>query len=133
MVRAYYGDTDAGGVVYHTRYIEFCERARYEFFAEVVKMDLLDLVAQGIVFAVVRVEIDYRRPGKLGDRLRVESVPIELKRASMRVAHRIVREVDGVLLSDLIVDLVCLDRNFKPQAIPAEIVKRLQPLLRPPA
>ena len=27
-IRVYYEDTDAGGVVYHARYVAFCERAR---------------------------------------------------------------------------------------------------------
>ena len=30
-VRVYYEDTDAGGVVYHSRYINFMERARTEW------------------------------------------------------------------------------------------------------
>ncbi|MGL5282716.1 MAG: tol-pal system-associated acyl-CoA thioesterase, partial [Plesiomonas shigelloides] len=29
-VRVYYEDTDAGGVVYHARYVAFFERARTE-------------------------------------------------------------------------------------------------------
>ena len=31
-IRVYYEDTDAGGIVYHTNYIKFCERARSEVF-----------------------------------------------------------------------------------------------------
>lgn len=31
-IRVYYGDTDAGGVVYHAAYINFYDRARTEFF-----------------------------------------------------------------------------------------------------
>lgn len=27
-MRVYYEDTDAGGVVYHSNYLKFCERAR---------------------------------------------------------------------------------------------------------
>ena len=33
-IRVYYEDTDAGGVVYHTNYIKYCERARSELFFE---------------------------------------------------------------------------------------------------
>ncbi len=32
-MRVYYEDTDAGGVVYHSNYLKFCERARSEFFS----------------------------------------------------------------------------------------------------
>ncbi|MBA1421440.1 MAG: acyl-CoA thioesterase, partial [Epsilonproteobacteria bacterium] len=31
-IRVYYEDTDLGGIVYHTKYIKFCERARSEIF-----------------------------------------------------------------------------------------------------
>ena len=31
-IRVYYEDTDAGGIVYHTNYIKYCERARSEIF-----------------------------------------------------------------------------------------------------
>jgi len=27
-IRIYYEDTDAGGIVYHTNYLKYCERAR---------------------------------------------------------------------------------------------------------
>jgi len=30
--KVYYEDTDAGGVVYHTNYLKYCERARSELF-----------------------------------------------------------------------------------------------------
>ena len=29
--RVYYEDTDAGGIVYHSNYLKFCERARTEW------------------------------------------------------------------------------------------------------
>ena len=31
-IRIYYEDTDAGGIVYHTNYLKYCERARSEYF-----------------------------------------------------------------------------------------------------
>ena len=30
-IRIYYEDTDAGGIVYHSKYLNFAERARAEF------------------------------------------------------------------------------------------------------
>ena len=34
QIRVYYEDTDVGGVVYHSNYLNFCERARSEAFYE---------------------------------------------------------------------------------------------------
>ncbi len=39
-MRVYYEDTDAGGVVYHSNYLKFCERARSEIFFN-KKVDIL--------------------------------------------------------------------------------------------
>ena len=30
----YYADTDAGGVVYHSKYLDFCEKCRTDFLRE---------------------------------------------------------------------------------------------------
>lgn len=32
QIRVYYEDTDCGGILYHTNYIKYCERARSELF-----------------------------------------------------------------------------------------------------
>ena len=34
-VRAYYSDTDAGGIIYHGRYLDMAEHARTELFRHV--------------------------------------------------------------------------------------------------
>ena len=53
-LRVYYEDTDAGGVVYHARYLAFAERARTEALREAgVPHD--ELVTQfGLIFVVRR-------------------------------------------------------------------------------
>lgn len=40
LMRVYYEDTDAGGVVYHSNYLKFCERVRSEIFFN-KKVDIL--------------------------------------------------------------------------------------------
>ncbi|EAL5178524.1 acyl-CoA thioesterase, partial [Campylobacter jejuni] len=40
-MRVYYEDTDAGGVVYHSNYLKFCERVRSEIFFN-KKVDIFD-------------------------------------------------------------------------------------------
>ena len=56
-VRVYYEDTDAGGVVYHSNYINFFERARTEWLRqlgyeldELVRDAQLILVVQSVRF-----------------------------------------------------------------------------------
>ena len=40
-LRVYYEDTDAGGVVYHSNYLNFCERARSELFLKFTRTFLV--------------------------------------------------------------------------------------------
>ena len=66
-VRVYYEDTDAGGIVYHARYLAFAERARTEAMrAGGAAHDELATL-HGLIFVVRRVEMDYLRPARLDD------------------------------------------------------------------
>ena len=51
-VRVYYDSTDAGGVVYHSRYLDFCERARTEFLRSRGIIQSKLLAESGIGFVV---------------------------------------------------------------------------------
>ncbi len=116
--RIYYEDTDAGGVVYYANYLRFFERARTDFLrARGVSQN--DLLAQeNVAFVVKRCEIDYVRPAKLDDLIEVSVFVDEVRAASVAMLQEIVCE--GVLLSKLKVEIVCVDAaSFKPKKIPA--------------
>ncbi len=69
-VRVYYEDTDFTGVVYHATYLRFFERGRSEFLRVMGTPE--DRSDHGI-FAVTRVEIDYRAPARIHDALTVRT------------------------------------------------------------
>ncbi len=71
-VRVYYEDTDLAGIVYYANYLKFIERARSTMVLE-AGIDQLEMQAQGLVFAVKKVEADYISSAKLNDDLRVET------------------------------------------------------------
>ena len=79
---------------------------------------------EGIVFVVHRVEIDYRNPAKLGEKLDATLTLVELHRARMIVTQDVVRGDD--LLTHARVTLACLDRaTWRPARIPAALHERL--------
>lgn len=123
--RIYYEDTDAGGVVYHARYLAFFERGRTEFFRD-RGVSVGELAAQGSVFPVVRLEIDYKAPAVLDDLVRVETEPLEVGRSSFTMGQQLVRALDGKLLAAAKVTLVCVSPGMKAKRIPEEVLVALQ-------
>ena len=65
-VKIYYEDTDAGGVVYYANYLHYMERARTEFLLE-KGIDVSEYHNRGYLFAVVHVDISYKKPARHGE------------------------------------------------------------------
>ena len=80
-LRVYYEDTDTGGIVYHSKYINFCERARSEMLFErgIKPLD------NNNGFIVKTINASFLKPSKLGDILEVKTQVIAIKRASMKL------------------------------------------------
>ena len=84
-IRIYYEDTDAGGIVYHTNYIKYCERARSEAFFEAG----LNFTKEDGYFVVLALEAKFLASAVLGDEIYVRSKVTELKKASIVVEQEI--------------------------------------------
>lgn len=123
-IRVYYEDTDAGGVVYHARYLHFFERARTEFLRE-KGFSQQQFLAENFAFVVKKMEIDYKIPARLDDFLWVESEIIALKGAKIVFQQRLWR--DDICLSEANVTVAAVDlAKMKAIAIPKEIKQALQ-------
>jgi acyl-CoA thioester hydrolase len=123
--RIYYEDTDAGGVVYHARYLAFFERGRAEFFRD-RGLAVGELAEQGMVFPVVRLEIDFKAPAVLDDLVRVETEVLEVGKTSFTVGQQVVRVFDGRLLVAGKVTLVCVGPGMKAKRLPEQLLNVLQ-------
>jgi acyl-CoA thioester hydrolase len=119
-LRIYYEDTDAGGVVYHGRYLGFLERGRTEFFRE-RGLSVLQLHEAGTIFPVVRMEIDFRAPARLDDLLRIETELVAAGKTSFTMQQRLLRVNDDKLLVEAKVTLVCVNTAMKPKRLPQQI------------
>ena len=80
-VRVYYEDTDAAGIVYHSRYLNFAERARTEMLrlSGLEQSDLRE--SHGVVFAVLDCRVRFIGPARFDDLLEVRSRLTELRGA----------------------------------------------------
>lgn len=118
-VRVYYEDTDAAGVVYYANYLKFFERARTEWLrARGFEQDRMR-EEHGVVFVVSKLQVEYQRPAKFNDALRVSCVMQKCGAASMNFHQVAERTSDQVPLSEATVQIVCVDADsFKPSPIP---------------
>lgn len=120
--RVYYSDTDCGGIVYHTNYLNFAEHARTEMLRSISTEDQSDMMEKGIIFVVSCININYRKPGQLDDLLRVETQVEESKRFSMTFKQEIFRGDE--LLADLSVKVATIG-NQRVAPVPQSIVDAL--------
>ena len=121
--RVYYEDTDLAGIVYYANYLKFIERARTEWVASLGVDQMALRAAEGIVFAVRRVEADFLRPARFGDDLVVETRLLTLGGASIGLEQVIARDGDRVFAA--IVTLVCLTGAGRATRVPAGVRARL--------
>lgn len=121
-VRVYYEDTDAGGVVYHARYLHFLERARTEWLRS-IGIDQSRLKRErGLVFVVSRLSLSFRRPAKLDDALLASCVLAERRGARLRFTQELRRADSGELLLDAEVLAACVNADsFRPAALPRDL------------
>ncbi|MCH2038272.1 MAG: tol-pal system-associated acyl-CoA thioesterase [Rickettsiales bacterium] len=115
--RVYYEDTDAGGIVYHSNYLKFAERARTDMLRE-IGLDQSAMLKEDIAFVVRRIEADYLQPAQLDDMLAVSVVVEERRKASMTISQTVTNQHDRPLfrMSSLI---ACIRPSImKPVAMP---------------
>ena len=122
-VRVYYEDTDLAGIVYYANYLKFIERARTEWVAGLGIDQMALRAADGIVFAVRRVEADYLRPAKFGDELTVETTLQTLGGARLVLEQAVSRDGERVFVA--VVTLVCMTDDGHAARVPAEVRARL--------
>ncbi len=125
QVRVYYEDTDAGGVVYHSNYLNFMERARTEWlrqmgFEQTYLRDVLN-----IVFVVHSMQIAFRKPARFNDLLTITSHLVKTGRGSFEFFQKIT--INHQILIEAHVKVACVDAvRFKPVGIPEQIRSKME-------
>jgi acyl-CoA thioester hydrolase len=122
-IRVYYEDTDAGGVVYHSNYLNFFERARTEWLRELGYEQKELCLKEKIIFVVRNIEITYLKPALFDDKLIATVKILKIGRSSIKVEQQIIRhDADNEVLTKGKVLVVCVDADaFRPKKIPDSI------------
>ena len=120
----YFEDTDAYGIVYYANYLKFMERARSDFIRAVGVDQAAELKRSGSAYAVVEVDIKYRRPARLGDDLQVVSTVEQVRASSVDIHQRVMRGDE--LLTDARVTAAFLDGQGRPRRQPGDWVEKFK-------
>lgn len=124
-VRVYYEDTDSGGVVYHSNYLNFMERARTEWLRHLGFEQTTLKDALHIIFVVHSMQLKFKKPAKFNDLLTVSSELEKVGRGSLSFLQKITN--NNQLLVQAQVKLACVDAlTFKPVAIPKPVLIKME-------
>lgn len=132
-LRVYFEDTDAGGLVYHARYLGFAERARTETLRDLGVPHAELVRGFGLIFVVRRAKLDYLRPAWLDDELVVATEGIALSGASVGLRQTFLRaeEDQPLTVVELLLASVRLS-DQRPARLPPRWREAFARLVGPP-
>jgi acyl-CoA thioester hydrolase len=125
-LRAYYEDTDAGGIVYHANYLRFLERARSDLLGLIGIDHVAALRAGEGSYVIAHVDLRYVAPARLGDALVIASRIVELGRARLVIQQRVMRDRQEIALGRVTAVFVGPEGRLRRQ--PAAWIVALQAL-----
>jgi len=108
-VRVIFGDTDAGGIVYHPRYLEMAERGRNEL-TRSLGLDVGKLFSvDGYGLALRSCDMQFRNPALFDDLLTIHTHVSKLRAASSTWTSKIKRGPTEICTVNA--EIICMDRN----------------------
>ncbi|MES1925237.1 putative thioesterase [Salinisphaera sp. T31B1] len=122
VVRVFYEDTDATGVVYHANYLKYLERARTLWMEAQGATHRALAADRGVGFTLADANLVFRSPARLDDRLTVSVMVEQRRRARIVLAQQIDCENRVLIKARFTVACVRLS-DFKPCALPAFLTK----------
>ena len=109
QIRVYYEDTDLGGVVYHSNYLNFCERARSQAFFD----KGLSPVLESGHFVARKIVADYFQSARLGDILDVKTELKQMKAASFTLVQSVFKNQEKLFELEITLAYIDFDGKVK--------------------
>jgi len=115
--------------VNNARYLEFLEEARWDGLENNANFQWM--TANNIAFVVVNININYRRPAVLGDRLTVTSHIKQINGKSGVLSQVVTLDPQGEVVADALVTFVCINlKTQKALALDGELREKLEEMIR---
>ena len=124
--RVYLEDTDAGGIVYHTSYLRYMERARTEALRQ-AGFEQSQTFQQDLSFVLHSLAVRFHAAAKLDDEVETGCTLAEAKAASLSFRQEVRNRTSGQLYCSADVIVACIRlSNQRPRRVPPELVARLR-------
>lgn len=124
--RVRYAETDAMGIVHHSRYIPWMELGRTEFLRQ-YGFSYRQCEEEGYLFPLLNIACQYHAPAKYDDLVTVETRLKALRPPYLEFSYKITREPDGLLLVTGETRQICITKDKKPRREP---VKQMETFFR---
>jgi acyl-CoA thioester hydrolase len=128
--RVTYAECTVGNHIYYSRYLDFLEAARGEFFRH-LGASFLQWQENQIVFPVIECRLRYKAPARYDDLLAIEVWLMTAERIRLNFAYRITDQRQNLIL-EADTFHVCAGTDEKARRLPDSLVQLLQPYLKPP-
>lgn len=121
-----FGDIDGAGIVFYPRYFEMLNASVEDWFENKLGVSFTELhMHRGLGCPTVALDCAFVAPSQLGEQLTISVAPVELGRASCKVAY--VVSCDGQERMRASAVLVCMDlKAHKAAPWPEDLVKGIR-------
>ena len=121
-----YEDTDAGGIVYHSNYLNYAERGRSAFL-RCLGIDLYSyLKNERRTILISRIEVDYLTSARLNNQLNIETSIIEIGKIRLKLAQIIKNQKNGHIFARLQVHAVWVELDKGVRRLPEFLIEKLE-------
>ena len=118
-IRIYYEDTDAGGIVYHSKYLNFAERARAEFLRKRSLEQNYIKEKYQVQFVVKNLKVSYMHSCKLDDQINLVTNLESFNRAKLCFSHIFYRKKKEI--SKIQVTICCISNTGRVARMPKSL------------
>jgi 4-hydroxybenzoyl-CoA thioesterase/acyl-CoA thioester hydrolase len=89
--------------------------------------DRVEMASHGEMIVVHSVQINYRLPARLDDKLLATASTVEIRKTGLTMVQKIISESTGQLLADAHIKLACVKKeSMKPCRMPEKMTLALQ-------
>jgi acyl-CoA thioester hydrolase len=115
-LRVRFSETDAMGIVHHSRYLPYLEEARIAYLRH-VGHPYTEMQAQGLDFAVLECFVQYRKPLKFDEQVVVHVDLVVSSRTAFQITYLLT--VDAEIRATAVTVIGCITAAGRPTRLPA--------------